>query len=225
MSTPAAAVVTPAPPAAPTPAAAPPATPPAAAPAPPAPPAPAVPPADAPPATPPAPSDAVTPPAPPVTPAAPERVVPEHYELAVPANSGLDAGDLEAVRNMAREHKLTQDEAVEALNAYASTLTSQSNAFRQELEADREIGGANLADTQRHVARALDQFVPATTPEGQALRTFLNKSGLGNNLHLARAFARIGKAMGEDTPIGAAGRQPQPTVDIASLLYPTTPRS
>jgi hypothetical protein len=152
-------------------------------------------------------------------PATPPRVVPERYELTVPPNSLLDQSDLDAIAATAKAQKLTQEEAQQAVANYQADLTAQTDAFRRELEADPTIGGAHLATTQRDVARALDAFAPATTPDGQAARAFLNKTGLGNQVHLVRVLARIGKALGEDTPIAqAVSRGAQPKT-IEELFY------
>jgi hypothetical protein len=50
--------------------------------------------------------------------------------------------------------------------------------------------------------RVLDRFLPATDPDGQRLRSPLNKTGYGTFRPLVRFLARIGQAMGEDQPGG-----------------------
>jgi hypothetical protein len=146
-------------------------------------------------------------------------VVPESYTLTLPQNTVLDASDVAEIAALAKAQQLTQAEAEAALTAYEQSLREQSGKFRAELEADTEVGGANLATAQRDAQRALDKFVPATTPEGASLRQFLTKSGLGNSLHLVRLLARAGRAMGEDTPVLTAVDRGAPQRDIVELFY------
>jgi hypothetical protein len=181
---------------------------------------PATPPAGDPPAAPPATPPAAQPPAgtPPAA-AAPERVVPSEYQLALQQGTILEASDLADVAAMAKQQGLTQEEAQAALVAYEQSLRDQSTKFRSELEADTTLGGANLATTQRNVIRALDSLAPASTVEGKALRTFLDKSGLGNSLHIVRLLDKVGRGMGEDRPILTNAPQGSSPVDIVELFY------
>jgi hypothetical protein len=158
-------------------------------------------------------------PAPTETPAPVARVVPESYTLTLQQNTVLDQSDVAEISAMAKQQGLTNDEAQAALVAYEQSLRDQSARFRTELEADTELGGAHLANTQRDVLRALDKLVPAATAEGQALRSFLNKSGLGNQPHLVRLLARAGKAMGEDTPVLTSVPRGESPKDIVELFY------
>jgi len=105
----------------------------------------------------------------------------------------------------------------------SSSLAAQHVQFRTQLEAHPEIGGAHLEAAQQNAVRALDRFLPATSPEGQQLRTAMNKSGYGDYAPLVVLLSRIGKAMAEDRPIGggggAGGVDPRPTADV---LFPST---
>ena len=145
-------------------------------------------------------------------------MVPESYTLSLSQGSVLDDADVADVARMAKAEQLTQEEASAALAAYEQQLLDQGTRFRTELEADSELGGANLATTQRDVKRALDTLVPETTAEGQATRAFLHKSGLGNQVHLLRLLSRAGKAMGEDRPIAAPATSTKP-IDMVELFY------
>jgi hypothetical protein len=164
-------------------------------------------------------------PAPAAPASAPARVVPESYELVVPVGSSLDAEDVAEVMAMAKAEKLTQEEAQAALVSYAQGLTRQADTYRTQLEADAELGGPKLAETQRHVTRALEALVPASTAEGAALRTFLHKSGLGNNPHLVRVLARAGAALAEDKGPPALAGSPGGGKSIVELFYGPQPRT
>lgn len=142
-----------------------------------------------------------------------EQVVPEKYELKVPEGFEVDDALLGEFEPLAKELKLTNDGAqklVETMmpkvvnrlmeqnqKAWASTLES----WVGQIKSDKEIGGENLKGSTEAAERALAKF---GTPELSALlgyRTDKNQAGLGlgNHPELVRVFARIGKAMAEDT--------------------------
>lgn len=146
-------------------------------------------------------------------------MVPEQYALTLQQGTILEASDLADVAAMARQQQLTQEEAQAALVAYEQSLRDQSTKFRGELEADTTLGGSNLPHTQRNVMRALDSLAPATTAEGKALRTFLDKSGLGNSLHIVRLLDKVGRGMGEDRPVLTNAPQGSSPVDMVELFY------
>jgi hypothetical protein len=148
----------------------------------------------------------------------PAPVVPERYELTLPESGLLEASDLEPLAAMAKAKGLTNEQAQAAVNEYAQSLAAQSQTFRTALDAHPEVGGAQLAAAQTHALRALDRFLPATSAEGQQLRTALNKTGYGTYAPMVLLLARIGKAMGEDTAvIPNTSRQSAP--DIVELFY------
>jgi hypothetical protein len=147
-------------------------------------------------------------------------VVPEAYELTLRHGSVLDQRDVdEFIADVAKTQKLTADEAQSAFAAYEQSLLDQSAKLQAQLVADAEIGGANLANTQRDVKRLIDRYVPETTPEGLELRAFLHKSGLGNAAPLVRLLARAGKEMAEDRPIPADMPRGSITPNMVELFY------
>jgi hypothetical protein len=183
-----------------------------AAPAPAAPPAPA-PPAAQPPAAPPAtPAAPAAPPAPKApepgkqegaAPAAPTP--PEKYELKVPEGGHIDGTDLVLVEKIARTQGLSNADAQALLDDHADALAAQSARFLADTTADSMYGGAKLEQTQKLARAALDRLRPKGTPQGDALRTLLDKSGYGNHLAVISLLADIGKAMAEDSPIASVG--------------------
>jgi hypothetical protein len=147
-------------------------------------------------------------------------VVPDTYELTRRQGSVLDQRDVdEFIAEVARQQQLTADEAQSAFAAYEQSLLDQSAKLQAQLVADAEVGGAHLANTQRDVKRLIDRFVPETTPEGQELRGFLHKSGLGNAVPLVRLLARIGKEMAEDRPVPADMPRGSITPGMVELFY------
>ena len=103
---------------------------------------------------------------------------------------------------MAKAKGWTNEQAQSALTEYGESLSAQSVAFRTQLEAHSEIGGTNLEAAQIQANRALDRFLPADSAEGKTFRSQMAKTGYGNWTPVVLLLARIGKAMGEDTPVG-----------------------
>src|SRR5262245_17473288 len=128
-------------------------------------------------------------------------VAPETYTLTLPQGGVVDASDITTVTAMAKERGWTNDQAQAALNEINTSLVSQAQAFRVELDAHPEIGGTKFAVAQESAFRVLDRFLPQSSPEGTAFRTALNKSGYGNYAPLMLLLSRIGAAMKEDKPL------------------------
>ncbi len=146
---------------------------------------------------------------------------PDKYELALPDGGPLDAADLDAFTAVAKEKGWTNEQAQAALTEHAEALVAQAHRFLTETQAHTEIGGDKLAVAQQHARAVLDKFLPADSPEGQVLRSGLDKTGYGNWTPLVLLLARIGKAMAEDSPIadGARASGAKAPRDAAAVLY------
>lgn len=151
---------------------------------------------------------------------------PDAYQLTAP--DGMDAEELKTFETFARERKLTNEQAQAALNTLPDALASQVSRFRADAEKHPEIGGEKFEKATADAVKALDHFLPATEPEGAALRRGLNVSGYGNYAPLVLLLSRIGKAMGEDGGVGivkasttvAAEDKP---AEQAKKLFPSSP--
>lgn len=145
---------------------------------------------------------------------------PAKYELSIPAGGHVDQADVDAIATIARAKDWTNDEAQAVLAEHAREMASQTERFLTGAKAHAEIGGAHFETAQTHTRAVLDKFLPAGTPEGDALRAGLNKTGYGNWTPLVVLLSRIGKAMAEDTPLArsAAGSQ-QANKTVADVLY------
>lgn len=90
---------------------------------------------------------------------------------------------------------------------------AQRAEWMKAVETDPEIGGANLAETQRLAMLAIERFYP---PE---LRQHLRTTGFGDHPLMVRLARSIGAAMAEDKPgqggLGSGGS----TNDPADKLY------
>jgi len=125
---------------------------------------------------------------------------------------GYEFGDdpdneLEFYRNATHQLGLTQEQAQNMLELYASVQEEQTEADNQatadfavdsQIELKREWG-TDYDGRLDHAQRAFTQF---TTPEFSAL---MDETGLGNHPELVKAFAKIGAMMGEDRLIVGSG--------------------
>ncbi len=129
---------------------------------------------------------------------------PEKYELTVPedlSGNGFSAADLEAFQLGAREQGATNDEAQTILEALPHQYEQQRARFLELTEAHPEIGGDKLKGVQQNARAVLDKFLPADTPEGQALRDGLTLTGYGNWPPLIMLLNRVHAVIAEDHPL------------------------
>ncbi len=152
---------------------------------------------------------------------------PEQLTLAAPKDSPLASTTVEKLTAWAREAKIPQAEAqklVEALHAesVAGATAAKAKAegdykalyktWGDELRADKEIGGDQLAPSLAQAKRTLRVFA---TPEERA---FLEATPFGNHPVLVKILARAGAKLSEDGYIGGAGN-PAPPKTPAQVAY------
>lgn len=143
---------------------------------------------------------------------------PAKYALTLPDGDHLGADDLKRVEEAARAADLTNDEAQAWLAEQHGALEAQSQAWAAETKADKELGGDKLAETQKLGRQAIDRLFPEGDAHREGFLKFIKRGGAGNNIHVVRAFARIGKLMAEDTVVGGNGGGGG-AKDTASVLY------
>lgn len=142
-------------------------------------------------------------------PAPVELKVPEGVDLGKDVLEALKAGDPQKVVDaMAAERQQSDAE-----------WAKQDQQWRSQVQSDPELGGANLDATALACRKAMAKY---GSPE---LAKFLDDMGIGNHPVLVRAFARIGKALGEDTVAGtttSTARTVPPDTDeaVARGLWP-----
>lgn len=148
---------------------------------------------------------------------------PEKYELTAPEGVALQPGLLGKFEELFRKNNLTNEAAQELINSYAENiikpdqvslqeqLAKQHETWKETVAKDTELGGTNFPNTEKFAQSAVAKF---GTPE---LKTYLNTTGLGSHPELVRAFARIGKAMAEDSIVSGKHE----SVNSLLELYPT----
>lgn len=147
----------------------------------------------------------------------------EDYDLAPPEGYELDADLAESFKPVAKELKLSKEQAQGLVDQYGPKLMAQigekyaaqwkqtQQKWANEAKADPEFGGKNLEKSLADVARARDFFGPDFTA---AIKL------LGGNNHPAvlKALAKVGVALGEDTP--GFGKPPSASTTPEQRLYP-----
>lgn len=158
--------------------------------------------------------------------------VPETYELEAPGGFAIDPQALAAATPVFRELGLSNEQAnklmpvaakfaaglSDKLNAQIlSQVRSDRKAWLDTAMADREIGGANWKQTLAKGAFALDNL---GFPKGSPFRVLLDESGLGNHPEMIRAWAKVGRAIGEDGDFVRGAGNFHSRRDTAETLYP-----
>lgn len=155
----------------------------------------------------------------------PDTTVPEKYEFKAPEGKELDPAAVEAFSPIAKDLKLTNDQAQKLVDLYAAqsakaveTQTAAWKAVTDEWKAtaqtDKDYGGAKFAENMGVVAKGLDKF---GTP---GLRKALDDSGMGDHPEVVRFLYNVGKASAEGGfPSGNAGGGGAAKTD-AELMFP-----
>lgn len=141
---------------------------------------------------------------------------PVKIALTVPdgATTFVDEGDLKEFEAIAKREGWSNDDAQAFLNEQVGLRKGMFDKFLTEAKAHSEIGGEHLEAAQKNARVFMDHFLPANTPDGEALRRGLTKLGLANYPPLVVLFARAGKAMGEDAPAsGLSGGKTEVTAE------------
>lgn len=129
-------------------------------------------------------------------------VVPEKYELKLPADSTLDESNLVEIGEFAKANKLSNEQAQAILEREAAGLTNWAQAHVQHHNQivegwkaanlkDPELGGPNAKENAELVHRL---FKAHASPE---LMKEMEESGYGHHTELNRFLLRIAKQGGE----------------------------
>lgn len=140
-----------------------------------------------------------------------EQALPKSYEFTAPEGVDLADGAKEAYAEIAKDLKLTQEQAQAAFEKLASKghasqiarVEAMKSEWAQSATSDPEFGGEKLPENLSVAKQALDAF---GTP---ALKKLLNESGLGNHPEIIRAFYRAGKAISQDGFVAGGSTSPE----------------
>lgn len=129
---------------------------------------------------------------------------PEAYEFTAPEGVTLDPDAVAEFEPIARELDLTNEQAQKLVDIQAGLVRKQYEAWDKqvatwvtEVKTDKEIGGT---ETKKSLVNAQAAITKFGTPE---LKAALDSTKMGNHPELVRVFARIGKAMAEDSFVPA----------------------
>lgn len=168
-------------------------------------------------------------PAAPVSPVEPAATPPAAIDPAaikIPEGATVDQTELTNFTALLSDDKLSAQERAQSLiDKYAELTTKAQEAqakmwidrqakARAAFEADPEIGGANLAQSQTYFTSLLSEF------GSEALVNELTSSGLANSLEFGRFLVKIGKLTAEGKPVVGAPTSGNEPASAAEKLYP-----
>lgn len=150
---------------------------------------------------------------------------PEDYDttaFAMPEGVEFDAEMFDLVKDDLKGLDLSQKGAEQIVALFASKVAPAiaerttkaidaagaelSANLARDLQADPEVGGAKLRESQAFAAKAIAHFIPDATVRADFSK-FLNESGLGNHPLLTRVIAGAGRALSEaSTPSGETAK-------------------
>ncbi|MDQ1187008.1 hypothetical protein [Agrobacterium larrymoorei] len=156
-------------------------------------------------------------------------LVPENGEYDIKLDGGieLDRALLERASPVMKELGLTNGQAsrlagviaeqrkleYDALSERHQKITSD---WQQEIRADRDFGGDNLATSLNNANRVIATF------GDDALRRDLVEIGIGNHPGLFRLLARVGNALSDDKPASSETAAAPPTSPEQAMYGATT---
>lgn len=145
------------------------------------------------------------------------------YEFKIPEGFEADAELADLSKPVFAEMKLTAEQAqgvVEKLGPQILTKIGERQAaqwktiqkdWAKEAKADPDFGGKNLETSLSHVAKARDYLGPEFTAAVKLV-------GANNHPAILKALAKIGTALGEDTP--GFGKPVKAASTAEQRLYP-----
>lgn len=128
----------------------------------------------------------------------PNTNVPEKYADFSYKDMTLDPDAQVGFGALCRDLGFSQAQGQTVVNAIGDYITEQTTktyqAWAEQSRNDPEIGGRNLATTQRYANKALSSFF---SPKAQEL---MQQMGLFNNPDFIRGMRKVGEAISNDSP-------------------------
>lgn len=151
----------------------------------------------------------------------PAEVPADYQPFTLPEGVQVDEEMLGEFKAVAKDLKLSQEQAQRLADLQAKSVAKQQESLRsvqaqwaEQSKSDKEFGGDNLKENLGVAEQALNKFAP---PE---LRQLLKDTGLANHPDMIRTFVRVGKAISEDSKVVAGTRAAAVSLDPAKRLYP-----
>lgn len=155
-------------------------------------------------------------------------------DLKLPEGVPADDPQLTQFSKIAADHNIPTAAAQELVNMFQTSAqgfvkanqdawTDVNKTWTKEIEADPNIGGANLhTKTLPAISKMLDSVAG---PElGLEVRKALNLTGAGNNPAIVRLFAKMAAAFSEGSYVqGGAASSTKPAPG-AEAMYPNLPK-
>lgn len=125
----------------------------------------------------------------------------EYSDFAIPDGMEVNKEMLDAFVPLAKDMKLTQEQAQKLVDLQVARAKQQVEAFEaqkseweRQSKTDTEIGGVKFDENLALARKMIHQH------GSDALRSMLDSSGLGNHPEVIRMLVKIGKQMTEDKP-------------------------
>ncbi len=145
------------------------------------------------------------------------------YDLAVPEGYSVAEDIKQEFVDLAKELKVAPKDAqrfadlsVKMQQKQAADYAKAQEGWVDAVKSDKDIGGDALPENLAIARKGLEAF---GTPE---LKHLLETTGFGNHPEIIKAFWRVGKKIGEDTPV-TGGRQPMASKTPAQIMFPNQP--
>jgi hypothetical protein len=156
----------------------------------------------------------------------PPAAAPEDIKVTLP-EGWQDNGLVKDFLPLAKEAKLTSEQAQKLVDLHISTVRKTQEQYREQMmkwaeeaKADKDLS-VNFDQNIQVARRALDKF------GSPGLRELLTSTGLGNHKDVIKFFASVGKLVSEDRLPGngaADGATAEPSrEDLLKQVYPNSP--
>lgn len=158
----------------------------------------------------------------------PEVVKPTYEPFKLPEGVTIPGESLQQFTELVGANNLPQDAAQTLLDRHLTEMQTYANhlqaeqhrifsetrkGWRDEVQADAQIGGSGHRTAMQGIARMRDMFVPAT--DKAAFDTFLETTGAGDHPQFLKLLHNIARKFDEPPPpniipkpVGDAGRPP-----------------
>lgn len=171
---------------------------------------------------------------------------PQAVEYTVPEGVEMDDATKEDLKGLFGDANLDPATAQKMVDKHFEILGKQKNAYEDQVNAqrqqwaeqavaDKEFGGASLAENMAGARKAMNSFSqPAVNADGKAIlhqegpmkgqqmtemEVLMNESGWGNSPAMIRVFHRINQAMSEDSFVQGDMKPMEKKKTPAEIMY------